>query len=57
MTAPEIDFLFDALTNRKSDTLTIDHWSSKIFDDALNPLQLIREVIHVQEMNADDVLF
>ena len=29
-------------------------WASKIFDDAMNPLQLIREIIMADNMDADD---
>jgi len=37
--------------------LTLEHWQSRIFDDALNPLQLIRELVMAEGMDADDVLF
>lgn len=38
LTAPEIDFLFDLLTGQQGTELKLEHWTSKIFDDALNPL-------------------
>ena len=37
LTAPEIDFLFDLLTAGKN-SLTLENWTTRIFDDALNPL-------------------
>ena len=47
LTAPEIDFLFDLLC-QSGDQVSMDHWLSKIFDDALNPLQLIRELVFAE---------
>ena len=47
LSAPEIDFLFDLL-GQGSELLNMDHWLSKIFDDALNPLQLIRELVFAE---------
>ena len=35
----------------------MEHWLAKIFDDALNPLQLIRELVFAEQMDATDVLF
>ena len=56
LTAPEIDFLFDLL-GQNSEIITLDNWLSKIFDDALNPLQLIRELVFAEQMDSNDVLF
>jgi hypothetical protein len=56
LTAPEIDFLFDMLTKEASE-LTLDLWQARIFDDALNPLQLIRELVLAEGLDSDDVLF
>lgn len=47
LNAPEIDFLFDLLGNN-GDSVSMDHWLAKIFDDALNPLQLIRELVFAE---------
>lgn len=47
LTAPEIDFLFDLL-NPSGVQVSLDNWLSKIFDDALNPLQLIRELVFAE---------
>lgn len=57
LSAPEIDFLYDLLTEHTEINLTYDHWSSKIYDDVTNPLQLIREVVHSQNINEDDLLY
>lgn len=38
LTAPEIDTLYDILSNGLNVEITIDHWSSKIYDDVTNPL-------------------
>jgi hypothetical protein len=46
LNAPEIDFLFDILTEGQEVNINLDHWSSKIYDDVVNPLQLIRECVH-----------
>lgn len=47
LSAPEIDFLFD-LMGQGSELIVMDNWLSKIFDDALNPLQLIRELVFAE---------
>ena len=59
LTAPEIDFLFDTLTgNSKQEiVLKLEHWTSRIFDDALNPLQLLRELVQAENLDPDDLLF
>lgn len=57
LTAPEIDFLYDLLLNGSEGDVTFEQWSSKIYDDVVNPLQLIREVVHSQNINDDDLLF
>jgi len=61
LTAPEIDFLFDLLapssTGPQVAELRLEHWTARIFDDALNPLQLIRELTQAENLDADDILF
>jgi len=58
LSAPEIDFLFDVLAQSvQIKEVSVTEWASKIFDDALNPLQLVREIIMADNMDADDVLF
>ena len=55
---PEVDFLFDLLAaGSHSKEVTHDLWCKRVFDDALNPLLLIREVVVAEGMDADDVLF
>ena len=58
LTQPEIDFLFDLLA-QGSHVKEVNHelWTKRVFDDALNPLMLIREVVVAEGMDADDVLF
>lgn len=39
LSAPEIDFLFDVLSQSSTaNEITQSQWASKIFDDAMNPL-------------------
>ena len=59
MAAPEIDFLFDTLLQKHAsqDEVRVENWLSKIYDDALNPLQLIRELVLAENLDGDDVLF
>jgi hypothetical protein len=39
LTAPEIDFLFDTLSQSSvANEISMKQWASKIFDDAMNPL-------------------
>lgn len=57
LTAPEIDFLFDLLAGPRDTELKLEHWTAKIFDDALNPLQLLRELVQAENVDADDLLF
>lgn len=58
MNQPEIDFLFDLLASgSQNKEVTFEMWSKRVFDDALNPLLLIREVVVAEGMDADDVLF
>jgi hypothetical protein len=58
LTQPEVDFLFDLLASSSHvKEVTHEMWSKRVFDDALNPLLLIREVIVAEGMDADDVLF
>ena len=58
LTQPEVDFLFDLLASGShSKEITFELWAKHVFDDALNPLLLIREVVVAESLDADDVLF
>lgn len=57
LTAPEIDFLYDILSGGMAEEIKYDHWSARIFDDSVNPLQVIREAIVAENLDPDDVLF
>lgn len=57
LTAPEIDFLFATAAADGALEITLNHWTGKIYDDVSNPLQLIREVVHSQNLDVDDILF
>jgi hypothetical protein len=56
LTAPEMDFLFKLLSVGKHE-FGLEQWLSKIYDDCINPLQLIRECVQSQDMNVDDILY
>lgn len=56
-TAPEIDGLFRLLDVNEDDVLDIEEWKSRIYEDSLNPLQMLREVIATNRITADDLLF
>lgn len=50
--------MFDLLASgSQNKEVTFELWSKRVFDDALNPLLLIREVVVAESMDADDVLF
>lgn len=54
--APEVDQLFATLDHDNSGVLTVSKWQVRIYEDAQNPLQLLREVIQVNGLTADDLL-
>ena len=56
LTAPETDCLFDLLAQGQQE-FDQNAWLSRIYDDSMNPLQLIRECVQSQDMNVDDILF
>ena len=37
--------------------LDIEEWKSRIYEDSLNPLQMLREVINNNKITSDDILF
>lgn len=56
-TAPEIDGLFRLLDMNEDGDLDIEEWKSRIYEDSLNPLQMLREVIANNKITSDDLLF
>lgn len=57
LSTPEIDFLFDMLTGNTNGELNFEAWSFKIYDDIVNPLQALREVIQANKLDIDDCLY
>lgn len=56
-TAPEIDGLFRLLDINQDGDLDVEEWRSRIYEDSLNPLQMLREVIQINRITSDDLLF
>jgi len=44
LAAAQIDALFNVLTGGQTETMTLKHWQSRIYEDGDNPLQMMREV-------------
>lgn len=55
--APEIDGIFFLLDLNKDGELDLDEWKSRIYEDCLNPLQMLREVVATNKLTTDDLLF
>jgi Ca2+-binding EF-hand superfamily protein len=43
--APEIDALFKLLDANNDGELDIEEWKTRIYEDSLNPLQMLREIV------------
>ena len=43
--APEIDGLFYTLDTNQDQELDVDEWKNRIYEDSLNPLQMLRDVV------------
>jgi len=54
--APEIDSVFAALDQNNAGEIDMAKWKVRIYEDSLNPLQLLREVIKENQLTADDLL-
>lgn len=37
--------------------LDIEEWRTKIYEDSLNPLQMLREIVNNNRLTTDDLLF
>jgi Ca2+-binding EF-hand superfamily protein len=55
--APEIDGLFYLLDLNQDGELDLDEWRSRIYEDCMNPLQMLREVVANNKLTSDDLLF
>lgn len=55
--APEIDGLFKLLDLNEDGELDIEEWKSRIYEDSLNPLQMLREVVQNNRITSDDLLY
>lgn len=55
--APEIDGLFALLDMNQDGELDVDEWKTRIYEDSLNPIQMLREIIAQNRFTADDLLF
>lgn len=59
LTAPEIDFLFDVLTGFKNLPTTLlgqKQWTTKIFDESGNSLQVIRALMQKENIDRDKAM-
>ncbi len=54
--APEIDALFNLLDLNSDGVIDLDEWKSRVYEDNVNPLQLIREVVNANGLTSDDLL-
>ena len=55
--APEIDGLFKLLDHNNDGELDVEEWKGRIYEDSLNPIQMLREVISQNRISSDDLLF
>jgi Ca2+-binding EF-hand superfamily protein len=56
-TAPEVDALFKLLDMNEDGELDIEEWKARIYEDSLNPLQMLREVVQKNKITSDDLLY
>lgn len=55
--APEIDSLFNLLDMNQDGELDIDEWKTRIYEDSMNPLQMLREIVSSNNLTPDDLIF
>jgi len=55
--APEIDALFKLLDINNDGDLDIEEWKTRIYEDSLNPLQMLRDIVQRNKITSDDLLF
>lgn len=55
--AIEIDSLFNLLDMNQDGELDLDEWKSRIYEDQMNPLQMLREVVSNNNLTPDDLVF
>mmetsp|Transcript_23065 Transcript_23065/g.22459 ORF Transcript_23065/g.22459 Transcript_23065/m.22459 type:complete len:459 (+) Transcript_23065:1720-3096(+) len=55
--APEIDALFNLLDLNQDDQLDLEEWKTRIYEDSLNPLQMLREIVSHNRLTPDDLIF
>ena len=55
--APEIDSLFNILDTKQDDELDVDEWKTRIYEDQMNPLQMLREIVENNKLTSDDLIF
>jgi Ca2+-binding EF-hand superfamily protein len=55
--APEIDSLFNLLDLNQDGELDIDEWKTRIYEDSMNPLQMLRDVVSNNNLTPDDLVF
>lgn len=57
--SPEIDFLFDMLTdiNGQKSSMSLDDWESMIKSEARDPLVEIRKIIKQRNLTQDQIMF
>ena len=55
--APEIDGLFNLLDMNEDGELDVEEWKTRIYEDSMNPLQMLREVVSSNNLTPDDLIF
>jgi len=55
--APEVDGLFNMLDINADGELDLFEWKTRIYEDTVNPLQMLREVVTNNKLTSDDLLF
>lgn len=55
-TAPELELLFKHMDQNNDNRIDMKEWTDQIYEDASNPIQLIREVIQSNAISSEELL-
>ena len=55
--APELDLLFKYLDTNRDNKLDAKEWGIQLYEDAANPLALIREIVKTNNLTSDELLY
>jgi hypothetical protein len=55
--AIEIDSLFNLLDLNQDGELDVEEWKARIYEDQMNPMQMLREVVSNNNLTPDDLIF